>query len=296
MIRFLVFSDLHYDEAADGDERINEILTCAKERTIDFIVSLGDLCKPIDANKGILKKINSLGIPFYSVIGNHETDNCQLSEILSFFSMKSPYYSVVYKEYKLIFLNTCYLNQDGKETAFYQRNHKQLNVIYPIIPLEEIQWLKNELSSEKKYIIFSHHSLVNNFVNRGVYNRADIRELFKDQEVLLCLNGHDHGDSYSVVDYIPYYTVNSANYTWVGTQIASSDILSKKYSYLNGILQYKQALNAYIEIADEEIRIEGMTGDYLSVTPDDIGLHDYMWNGVSIKPQTSSLFVNRKRG
>lgn len=60
------------------------------------------------------------------------------------------------------------------------------------------------------------------------------------------------------------------------------------------MLQYKQAMSVYVEIDDSEIRIKGMESEYMSVTPDDIGLHDYMWNGVSIKPMTSSCTINLK--
>ena len=74
MIKFLVFSDLHYDDVEDGDKRIDNILANAQSRQLDFIVSLGDLCKPILANHKVLEKFNSLGVPFYPVIGNHETD------------------------------------------------------------------------------------------------------------------------------------------------------------------------------------------------------------------------------
>lgn len=151
-----------------------------------------------------------------------------------------------------------------------------------------MEWLHQELKDDKKYIIFSHHSFLNDFVNRGVYNRADIRELFRGKQVLLCMNGHDHGDGFEIKYGVSYYTVNSVNYAWCGTQIASSEILKAKYSYLHGMLQYKQAITVYVEIDDTEIRIEDAQGEYLFVTPDDIGLHDYMWNGVSIRPQTSS--------
>lgn len=292
MIRFLVFSDLHYDEVADGDKRIDDILTHAQKRNLDFIVSLGDLCKPVDINQKLLEKFNSLGVPFYNVIGNHETDDCQLDDILEFFSVKRPYYSVVCNGYKLIFMNTCYLKKDEREEVYYKRNFEQNSAIYPIVPSEEIKWLQDELKDEMKCIIFSHHSFINDFAKRGVYNRTDIRKLFKGKPVLLCMNGHDHGDSYSHVDGVSYYTVNSANYVWCGTQIASSDILTEKYSYLHGMLQYKQAMSVYIEIDSNEIRINGMEGEYLSVTPDDIGLHDFKWNGVSIKPKTSSYFID----
>lgn len=85
MIKFLVFSDLHYDEVADGDKRIEDILSKARKKELDFIVSLGDLCNPVNENQKVLEKFHSLGILFYSVIGNHETDDCKLSEIVDFF-------------------------------------------------------------------------------------------------------------------------------------------------------------------------------------------------------------------
>ena len=291
MIRFLVFGDLHYDEVADGDRRIDEILADAKKRDLDFIVSLGDLCTPVAENNKVLKRFKSLGIPFYSVIGNHETDNCSLDEILDFYSMDNPYYSVVCNGYKLIFLNTCYLQRDGKEEVFYKRNFKSENTIYPVVPEEERHWLQEELNDDLKCIIFSHHSFVNDVPKRGVYNREEIRKNFPSKHVLLCVNGHDHGDALSYADGIPYLTVNSSNYAWLGNQIASSRELQEKYSYLNGMLQYKQAMNTYIEIDNEEIKITGMEGEYQSVTPDDIGIHDYMWNGVSIRPRISSHVI-----
>lgn len=255
------------------------------------MVSLGDLCNPVCENRKVLERFKSPGVPFYSVIGNHETDNCTLSEILDFYSLEKPYYSVIFSEYKLIFLNTCYLRSAGKEEIFYKKNFKNENVTYPIVPAEEIRWLQEELKDDKKYIIFSHHSFMNDFPKRGVYNREEIRKLFAGRQVLLCLNGHDHGDSYSFADGIPYMTVNSANYAWLGSQIASSRELMDKYSYLHGMVQYKQAMSAYVEIDDTEIKITGMDTEYLSVTPDDLGLHDYMWNGVSIRPQISSHLI-----
>ena len=70
-LKFLVFGDLHYDEVEDGDRRIEEILANARKRNLDFMVSLGDLCNPIPENRKVLERFKSLGIPFYSVIGNH---------------------------------------------------------------------------------------------------------------------------------------------------------------------------------------------------------------------------------
>lgn len=294
MIRFLIFSDLHYDDAAGGDKRLDNILEKARSRSVDFIVSLGDLCKPISENRRIIDSFHSLGVPFYNVIGNHETDQSTICEIINFFSLSSPYYSVIHNGYKLIFMNTCYLNDAGVEKPYYMRNFKHKSCSHPIVPTKELQWLQDELTDGMKCIVFSHHSFVNEFAKRGVSNRADVRELFKGKSVLLCLNGHDHGDGYSYLDGVSYMTINSANYAWLGSQIASNDSLQEKYAYLQGMLQYEQAMCAYIEIDDDEIRICGEEGQYLSVTPDDILLHDYQWNGVSIKPRISSRCIKLK--
>lgn len=291
MIRFLVFSDLHYDEVGDGDKRIDYILANAQDKQLDFIVSLGDLCKPTMENKKLLEKFRSLDIPFYNVIGNHETDNCTINEIINFYSLNNPYYSVVHGSYKLIFINTCYLNEHGEEKPYYRKNFKSIPCVHPVVPSNELQWLREELSDGMQYIFFSHHSLVNEFANRGVANRAEIRTLFKGKSVLLCLNGHDHGDSFSCIDNVHYMTINSANYAWLGSWIANSEAFREKYAYLHGILQYKQAMSAYIEIDNDEIKICGQEGSYLSVTPDDIALHDYKWNGVSIEPRISSHHI-----
>lgn len=259
MIKFTVFGDLHYDEVSDGEKRVNELVEHLKAVKPDFVISLGDLCKPVEENKEIvLKKFEEIGIPIYHTIGNHETDACYLDKALDFLSLKLPYYSFAYGDIKFIVLNSCYFSKEGQENAYYRRTYREDNSLYPIIPKAEKKWLERELSDGKKYIVFSHHSLVNNHRDRGIYNREEIRNLFRGKDVLLCMNGHDHGDEFVVVDDIPYYTVNSATYVWCGSQIVSSEKLKEKYGYLHGMLLYKQALYVDVQIDDNEIRIQGM--------------------------------------
>lgn len=76
--------------------------------------------------------------------------------------------------------------------------------------------------------------------------------------------------------------------------VVSLGDLCKPVEQNRKILQYKQALCVYVEIDNDEMRIKGMDGEYLSVTPEDIELYDYRWNGVSVKPQTSSCVIKRK--
>ena len=122
--------------------------------------------------------------------------------------------------------------------------------------------------------------------------QVPFEKIFDDNDnVILCMNGHDHGDDYKNKNGVPYYTVNSSGYVWCGFQIWDSEKLNEKYGYTNGFLFYEDVLYVDVEIDMETIRITGVTGKYESVTPEDVELNDYVWNGVSIKPQTSAVTI-----
>ena len=293
-IRFLVFSDLHYDTVKDGDERIGKIIKKVKENQLDFCISLGDFCEPVLENERLVSSFLQTKVPIYYTIGNHETDRHHLDEILVFYDMKSPFYSFELENYKFIVLNTCFYNKDGVEEAFYENNYKVKGSVYPILPQEQLNWLRDELNDHKKHIVFSHHSFSNEFAKRGVQNRDTIQNMFSAKNVLLCMNGHDHGDAVIEKNGTTYYTVNSSSNVWIGSQIDSSETLKEKYGHLNGILTYKEPFAVIVEIDDSKIKINGVEGEYQSVTPEDIGLDNYQWNGVSILPKASSCEVNMK--
>ena len=119
MIKFTVFGDLHYDELPNGDKQIEELIEHTKAANPKFMVSLGDLCDVIDANKErVLDKFNSLGIPIYHTIGNHET--------------------------------SCYFQKEGQDIAYLGRNYREENSVYPILPKAELEWLKEEFLIGKK--------------------------------------------------------------------------------------------------------------------------------------------------
>ncbi len=286
MIRFMVFSDLHYDEIDDGDRRLNELMSVIKRERPDFCVSLGDFCEP--QKRKVYEKIKSAGVHIYYVIGNHEVENYPLGDVLHFLSMERDFYSFEYEDCKFIVLNSCYCSKEGEDYPYFGRNYKEEGMSYPVIPQEQIEWLQSEIGDEKRHIIFSHHSLVNDFKNRGINNKDVIQKLIDKKSVILCMNGHDHGDDLSIVNGIPYHTVNSAAYMWAGGYIALSEKLMKRYGHLHGIIPYKQVLFALVEIDKSEIKVKGVVGEYESITPDDLGISSYRWNGVSIEPKVSS--------
>ncbi len=144
-----------------------------------------------------------------------------------------------------------------------------------------------------KSILFFHIIVFRMNLQNGEFRIGILyRICFSARNVFLCMNGHDHGDAVIEKNGTTYYTVNSSSNVWIGSQIDSSETLKEKYGHLNGILTYKEPFAVIVEIDDSKIKINGVEGEYQSVTPEDIGLDNYQWNGVSILPKASSWEIN----
>ena len=290
-LRLMVFADLHYGGVfKDGERCIKELTDVMEREKPDACIYLGDLCEPIPKHKHVREKLEKPGFPIYYIIGNHETDAHELDEIKEFLSLNESYYSVDMKGYRFIFLNTCYCKKAGATYPFFENNYKD-NTEFPILPDEELEWLKEKLATDKKVLVFSHHSLINEFAKRGLVNREQIRKLLEDSNTILCMNGHDHGSAYEIINGIPYFTVNSTSYVWLGSLMNSTPEKAEKYGHMRGILTYEHALYVMVEIDEKEIRIKGVEGKYKDVTPEEIGLSTYRWNGVSVRPRTESCTI-----
>lgn len=286
-MRFLVFTDLHYDAVPDGDRRLNELMKAAKEKGADLILNLGDTCHPKAENRKIVETVRNCGIPCYMIPGNHDTDIWSESEVLHFWGLQKAYYSIVKGHVKFIFLNTVEL-QDGA-----------------IIPAEQIAWLQEELRSNHYFVILTHQSLSNDFVtsngkSRGIRNRKEIQTILEkndeEKRVLLCINGHDHGCDVKQINGIYYYTLNSASYIWqnVKETFPYGEDIHARYPHLKNMILYKQALHCMVTIDDTGNAVmEGVEGDYLTVSPDSIGMSS-MWNGVHVMPSTLSIEIKKE--
>ena len=282
VIRFLVFTDLHYDHVFDAEERLDSLIDRINDLSLDFVVSLGDLCYPVGDNRPVIRKLHSLGIPFYYCVGNHDCENSSPQAIEEFTGLSKLFYSFSVRDIRFIILNTCFMEHDQKEMLFQKGQ-------YPIIPRYEADWLNEEMAdTSMKYVIFSHHSLANDFGSRGVVNREAIRTLLEKRRTVLVMNGHDHGDDLKIINGIPYFTVNSASYIWHDREkFAYSKNIHKEYPFMKNMILYKSPLYCVVEMEDGNVKIYGTESDYQTVTPEDAGIAGRRWNGVSIEPEIS---------
>lgn len=297
-MKFAVFTDLHYDVIHDADRRLDEFISIIKEEKVDFIVELGDLCHPTEENRHIITSLCQCAPCFYN-IGNHDADAYPIDEVLKFLDLANSYYSFVVNNIKFIVLDANYIRtQNGDMPYRNQRSDEKIEA-YPYIPSGEIEWLKKELEDEQYYyIIFSHHSLTNDFMKRGISNRVEVRNILEHRnrngkKVLLCMNGHDHGDDLKVINDIPYYTLNSMSYIWQGVKETYNydRKIHEKYPHLKNMILYEEPLHVIITIdVNMDIHIRGMDGHYQNITPKELGLDT--WNAVCIEPRTSSLSIS----
>jgi hypothetical protein len=202
---------------------------------------------------------------------------------------------------KFIVLYANFIKSQDEVTPYCSHNHRNSLKDYPYIPQEEIMWLKQELEDDQYYyVIFSHHSLTNDFKKRGISNRVEIRDILEqrnsvEKKVLLCMNGHDHGDDLKVVNGIPYYTVNSMSYIWHGVKetFNYSREIHERYPHLKDMILYEEPLHVIVYIDDNmTITIEGVEGHYQNIMPKDIGLGN-TWNAVSIDSKTSTVIIQK---
>ena len=272
MIRYLVFTDLHYDHVPDGDARVEALAARIGSVRPDFVLSLGDLCRTIAQNSAVLHRLGAAGAPVYHLVGNHDTDHCPLRETLDFLGLERDYYSFTVDGVRFLMLNA-----SGRKP--------------PFLPEAQLDWLRQEMEDPAlRYVVCSHHSLANDFAQRGVANREAVRALLETRRTLLCLNGHDHGDACRVIHGIPYFTVNASSYLWHGVRKMTDfpEETRRRYPVLNDCLLLDGPLSAVVEIEGDHVSIRGIRGAWRASTPADIGLGE-TWNGVKISSEISDF-------
>ncbi len=91
--------------------------------------------------------------------------------------------------------------------------------------------------------------------------------------------------------------MNSMSYNWLGDNVKPHELLKpyyKEFPGLHFVLLYKDPIFSFVEVEDDgTFHINGMTSEYLTYKPTDIGINN-MWNGRSIRPAISTKTYNIK--
>lgn len=286
-VRFGICADIHKDIMHDSDARLSEFIQEASKKDLDFIIELGDFCRPYDYNLGFLEIWNSYPGDKYHVIGNHEMDGgFSREQVVEYFGSPAKYYSFDKNGYHFIVLDGNDLNPSPDKAPGYAR----------FIGEEQKNWLVNDLKSTKyPVILFSHQTLE----GEGIENRQEIRNILEKEnvragykKVIACFSGHHHTDYVTTINGIHYIQINSMSYQWVGEEyqkIRYSKEIDSKYPWIKYTIPYKDPLYAFVGINEKDIVIKGKKSSYVGPGPKELGMPESPEN-----EKTTPMISNRK--
>jgi predicted phosphodiesterase len=269
-VRFGICADVHKDIIHDADKRLKFFIDAMKKQKVDFIVQLGDFCRPSPANLGFLAIWKQFTGPGYHVLGNHDMDGGFTREqTLKFWGTKKKYYSFDTGGFHFIVL-------DGNDVKKEDRAPG-----YPrFIGAEQLDWLKADLERTDNFtILFSHQSLEN---NQSIENNAKVRAVLENAnkaagfgKVVASLSGHHHIDFVKTINSIHYIQINSMSYKWVGEKYRHarfSPEIEKAHPWVSYTIPYKEPLFAIVTLTSDGIlNIDGTKSQFIPPTPSELG-------------------------
>lgn len=225
-----VFTDAHYaaEKAPSNDryykeskQKVADAAATFNEEAVDMAISLGDIVdNEFDYFSDIAQPLNSLTMPFYQVLGNHDFVNPfsddEQAAALQILGIKDRYFSIEKDGFRLIFL-------DGSDIAKYSNaigssGYREAEDIYEMLrddnevnarqyngAIGETQqkWLKNQLNdaTEKGQVVicFCHIPLaVDGAGKYTLWNREDMIEMLEEYDcVKAFIAGHHHEGGYA---------------------------------------------------------------------------------------------------
>lgn len=212
-----LFTDPHYSDKKSSSNRlhslsydkIKEAMFSFKKQGVDLVVCLGDLtddCINIKDNpkalKELSKMINSFGIEFYSLMGNHDCLSFTKEEFNALTGGAYPPFKIETDKTVLIFLD-CNYNDNGEK---YKVGDVDWTNTY--LPSAQLNALKIELKSDKEKYIFVHQNLDKDVEeNHIIHNAEEVRRIFEEAFVKLVIQGHYHKGHDNQIKGVNYHTL-----------------------------------------------------------------------------------------
>lgn len=264
-----LITDLHHDVMHDGFSRMQAFVDAARKSTPDALLQLGDFAYPADKNKNVIDLFNQAHPTRLHVIGNHDTDGgFTHQQCVDVWGMPAAYYAQVVNGFRFIILNG---NEKGSPA------HKGGYPAY--IGPTQTAWLKQQLEEAREPVIVVCHQPLVGYL--AVDNAAEIQGIITaaGNRVVMTINGHTHVDNVQYVNDIPYLTINSASYFWVGQNFIHESYppeIHKNYPWISRTCPYKDPLFTTLTIDPKKytITIVANKSEWVGKSPEELGFNE----------------------
>lgn len=280
-VKFLLFSDLHYDIMPDAKERLRTMLGEAEKQKVDFVLELGDFVLPDSSRYADVQTwVRNCPLPVYHALGNHDIDKNSKQVYLDYWDIPASYYYFDKGRFRFIILDSdFFVDKDGEVKPYDRGNYASVEEEQRNrYSREELQWLKGALSDPTRICVLFSHAPVNDLYEDVSENNREIHRIIteardKGTPVAGVFGGHMHSDNYHLIDGIHYIQVNSASNIWGGSQFINTDRypadVYTRYPSLKYVIPYDRPLYAIVEIDDKgEMVMKGVRGDYVKPEAD----------------------------
>jgi 3',5'-cyclic-AMP phosphodiesterase len=264
-----LITDLHHDLIHDGKSRLTTFLAASRRAKADGIMQLGDFLFPHEKNQEVIDLFNQAHETSLHVIGNHDTDNDHTrQQCVDRWGMPARYYAHRVKGVWFIVL-------DGNDPG--SPAHKGGYPAY--IDPEQVDWLRAQLQQIREpIVIVSHQPLIGAL---AVDNAPEIQALLASaaDRVVVAINGHTHVDSLIYESGIPYVTVNSASYFWIGDKFrheSYSKEIHAAHESMSRMCPYRDPLFTMMTIdpATLTVQLTGKPSKWVGKSPAELGFTD----------------------
>nr|WP_299385134.1 metallophosphoesterase [Allomuricauda sp.] len=293
-LRFGICADVHKDIMHDADARLKAFIDEAKNKELDFIIQLGDFCRPYDHNLEFMSIWNSYPGKKYHVIGNHDTDGgFSRQQVVDYWKSMGTYYSFDCKGYHFVVLDGNDKDPSPERPSGYAR----------YIGKEQLQWLKEDLDqTHLPTIVFCHQGLDNDL--GGIHNGTESRLVLEQanqkagfNKVQFVFSGHHHQNYYNQINGIHYLQINSMSYQWLGDSykhIRYGEAVDKSHPWIKYTVPYKDPIWAYAELTPEQkFNLYGKSTEFVGPSPEDLGV-DLSKYGYPIEAKISDREIELK--
>ena len=212
-----LFTDPHYSNKKASSNRlyslsynkIQKAMAIFKENGVDLVICLGDLtddCVNVNDNPKALKEIsdmiNSYGIKFYSLMGNHDCLSFAKEDFNTLTNGAYPPFKIENDTAVLIFLDCNYNDNGEKYTA------GDIDWTNAYLPSEQFEAMKKELKTNKEKYVFVHQNLDKDVEEHHiVHNAAEVRKALEEASVKLVIQGHYHLGHDNQINGVNYHTL-----------------------------------------------------------------------------------------
>lgn len=276
VIRIGICTDVHKDVIHDADQRLQAFIDEMNILKPDFIIQVGDFCRPYDYNRPFMTIWDSFKGPKYHVLGNHDVDGgFSFEQVTAFWKAQGTYYSFDRNGYHFVVLNGNEKKPDG-QTKGYPR----------YITENQREWLAKDLESTSlPVIVYCHQALDVDVMNgieeatltRLIFERANQKAGFT--KVRMVFSGHHHKDFYNVINGIHYVQINSMSYYWLGDKykhVRFSEEVNKTHEHLKYTAPYKDPLWAFLTVYENGLfELKGRKTTYIGPSPAELGMKEF---------------------